>query len=64
MYRSPCVSVTDKERSALLRHVYKFCGRQATNSGKSGEPLFKQKRPHIKSFLKNNFKNLKSFGVP
>jgi hypothetical protein len=31
--------VMDKERSALLRHVYKFCGRQAANSGKSGEPL-------------------------
>jgi hypothetical protein len=40
--------VRDKERSALLRHVYKFCGRQAANSGKSGEPLLHQERPHKK----------------
>jgi hypothetical protein len=44
--------------SKLLRHVYKFCGHQAANSGKSGETLLLQERPHIKSrsFLTDDFK--------
>jgi hypothetical protein len=56
----------DKERSALLRHVYKFCGHQAANSDISGEPFLHQERPHIKSrsFLTKDFKNLKCVGVP
>jgi hypothetical protein len=42
------ISVTDKERSVLLRHAHKFCVRQATNSCKSGEPNLHRERPHIK----------------
>jgi hypothetical protein len=38
-----------QKRSALLRYEYKFCGRQAANSGKSVEPLLHRERPRIKS---------------
>jgi hypothetical protein len=39
---------------------------RGSGSGKSGEPLLHRERPHIKSrsFLTNDFKNLKSVGVP
>jgi hypothetical protein len=60
-----CISLMDKEHSALLRGAYKFCVRAAANSCKSGEPILHQERPHIKSrsFLTDDFKNLKSVGV-
>jgi hypothetical protein len=43
-----CISVTDKEARALLRHAYKFCVRAAANSCKSGEPILQRDRPHKK----------------
>jgi hypothetical protein len=61
-----CISVTDKEHSALLRRAYKFWVRPAANSCKSGEPILHRERRHIKnrSFLKDDFKHFKSVGVP
>jgi hypothetical protein len=40
--------------------------RAAANSCKSGEPILHQELPYIKSccFLTDDFKNLKSIGVP
>jgi hypothetical protein len=55
--RCLCVSRTPTAFSALLPHVYKFCGRQALNSGKSREPPFTSRVvPHKKnrSFYNNN----------
>jgi hypothetical protein len=43
-----CISMTDKEHSALMRRIYKFCVRAAANSCKSGEFILHQEHPHIK----------------
>jgi hypothetical protein len=61
-----CISVTDKEHSKLLRRAYKFSVRAAANSCKSGEPILHREHLHLKSlsFLTDDFKNLKSTGVP
>jgi hypothetical protein len=54
----PCVSTTPTIHSALLRHVYKFCGREAANSCKSDEPVLRRRKPHIKNriFLMGDLK--------
>jgi hypothetical protein len=61
-----CISMTDKEHSALLRGAHKICVCATANSFKSGEPILHRERPHIKSrsFLTDDFKNLKSVGLP
>jgi hypothetical protein len=60
------VRALDKEKSPLLWRAYKFCVGRAANSCKSTEPILHQECPHIqsRSFLTDNFKNLKSIGVP
>jgi hypothetical protein len=53
------MSVTDDEYGALLRHVYKFCWRVATDSGKSADLILHRESPILKhrSDATGDFKN-------
>jgi hypothetical protein len=43
-----CYKLTEDEYGALLRHVYKFCWRDAAGSGKSAYPILHREPPLLK----------------